>query len=203
MPFSIALKALSICPEVRRSEARGRGCGGCTRPKMSKPLPGFMYHGRAMQLDPRTCSQARLSRDARFDGRFFIGVLSTRIYCRPICPVRTVKEQNVRYFPTAAAAAEAGYRPCLRCRPESSPGTPAWSGTSSTVSRALRLISESAMEGEGMETFAARLGIGSRQLRRLFLRHLGASPLAVVKTRRLHFAKKLIDETSLSMGRSR
>lgn len=153
-----------------------------------------------MQLDPRTCSQARLSRDARFDGRFFIGVRSTRIYCRPICPVRTVREQNVRYFPTAAAAAEAGYRPCLRCRPESSPGTPAWLGTSTTVSRALRLISESAMEGEGMETFAARLGIGSRQLRRLFLRHLGASPLAVVKTRRLHFAKKLIDETSLPMG---
>ena len=153
-----------------------------------------------MNLDPRICSQARLSRDARFDGRFFIAVRSTRIYCRSICPVRTVKEQNVRYFPTAAAAAEAGFRPCLRCRPESSPGTPAWLGTSTTVSRALRLIGESAMEGEGMETFAARLGIGSRQLRRLFLRHLGASPLAVMKTRRLHFAKKLIDETSLPMG---
>ena len=153
-----------------------------------------------MDLDPHICSQARLSRDARFDGRFFIGVRSTRIYCRPICPVRTAKEENVRYFPTAAAAAEAGYRPCLRCRPESSPGTPAWLGTSTTVSRALRLISESAMENEGVEEFAARLGIGSRQLRRLFLRHLGASPIAVAKTRRLHFAKKLIDETCLPMG---
>ena len=153
-----------------------------------------------MDLDPRICSQARLSRDARFDGRFFIGVKSTRIYCRPICPVRTVKEQNVRYFPSAAAAGEAGYRPCLRCRPELSPGTPAWLGTSTTVSRALRLISESAMEDEGVEKFAARLGIGSRQLRRLFLRHLGASPIAVAKTRRLHFAKKLIDETRLPMG---
>jgi len=153
-----------------------------------------------MDIDPRICLQARLSRDARFDGRFFIGVKSTRIYCRPICPVRTVKEENVFYFPTAAAAAEAGYRPCLRCRPELSPGTPAWSGTSTTVSRALSLISESAMDNETVETFAARLGIGSRQLRRLFLRHLGASPIAVLKTRRLHFAKKLIDETTLPMG---
>ena len=153
-----------------------------------------------MDIDPRICSQARVSRDARFDGRFFIGVKSTRIYCRPICPVRTVKETNVRYFPTAAAAAEAGYRPCLRCRPESSPGTPAWLGTSTTVSRALRLISESALEDEGVNALAARLGIGSRQLRRLFVRHLGASPIAVAKTRRLHFAKKLIDETGLPMG---
>jgi AraC family transcriptional regulator, regulatory protein of adaptative response / DNA-3-methyladenine glycosylase II len=153
-----------------------------------------------MDLDSRICSQARLSRDARFDGRFFIGVKSTRIYCRPICPVRTAKEENVRYFPTAAAAAEAGYRPCLRCRPESSPGTPAWLGTSTTVSRALRLISESALDDGGVDVLAARLGIGSRQLRRLFVRHLGASPIAVAKTRRLHFAKKLIDETTLPMG---
>jgi AraC family transcriptional regulator of adaptative response / DNA-3-methyladenine glycosylase II len=154
-----------------------------------------------MGLDARICSNARLSRDARFDGRFFIGVKSTRIYCRPICPVRTAKEKNVRYFPTAAAAAEAGFRPCLRCRPESSPGTPAWLGTSTTVSRALRLISESALEDAGVDALAARLGIGARQLRRLFLRHLGATPIAVAKTRRLHFAKKLIDETNLPMGR--
>ncbi len=153
-----------------------------------------------MDLDPRICSQARLSRDARFDGRFFIGVKSTRIYCRPICPVRTVKEQNVRYFPSAAAAGEAGYRPCMRCRPESSPGTPGWSGTSTTVSRALRLISESALEDGGVSVLAYRLGIGSRQLRRLFVRHLGASPIAVASTRRLHFAKKLINETNLPMG---
>jgi AraC family transcriptional regulator of adaptative response / DNA-3-methyladenine glycosylase II len=138
-----------------------------------------------------------LTRDARFDGRFFIGVRSTRIYCRPICPVRAAKEENVTYFPTAAAAAEAGYRPCMRCRPESSPGTPAWLGTSATVGRALRLISEGSVEDEGIERLAARLGIGSRQLRRLFLQHLGATPSAVIKTRRLHFAKKLIDETIL------
>ena len=152
-----------------------------------------------MEIDPRICAQARLSRDARFDGRFFIGVRTTHIYCRPICPVRAAKEENVTYFPTAAAAADAGYRPCLRCRPESSPGTPAWSGTSNTVSRALRLISESALEDKSVDDLAARLGVGSRQLRRLFLRHLGATPIAVAKTRRLHFAKKLINETNLPM----
>lgn len=153
-----------------------------------------------MEIDPRICSQARLSRDARFDGRFFIGVRSTHIYCRPICPVRAVKEENVCYFPTAAAAADAGYRPCLRCRPELSPGTPAWLGTSNTVSRALRLISEKALDDRSVDELASRLGVGSRQLRRLFLRHLGATPITVAKTSRLHFAKKLIDETNLPMG---
>ena len=152
-----------------------------------------------MDLDWRICSRARLSRDARFDGKFFIAVLSTRIYCRPICPARTCKESNVLYFPTAAAAAEAGFRPCLRCRPESSPGTPAWLGTSTTVSRALRLIGESGLEDGGVEALAERLGVGSRHLRRLFLKHLGATPIAVAQTRRLHFAKKLIDETRLPM----
>ena len=153
-----------------------------------------------MDLDLRICSQARLSRDPHFDGRFFIGVRSSGVYCRPICPARTAREENVRYFPTAAAAAEAGFRPCLRCRPESSPGTPAWLGTSATVSRALRLISESALEDGGVEALAERLGIGSRHLRRLFLQHVGATPAAVAKTRRLHFAKKLIDETTLPLG---
>lgn len=154
-----------------------------------------------MILDWRVCSRARLSRDARFDGKFFIAVLSTKIYCRPICPARTCNESNVRYYASAAAAAEAGFRPCLRCRPESSPGTPAWLGTSSTVSRALRLISESGLGDGGVEVLAERLGVGSRHLRRLFLRHLGATPMAVAQTRRLHFAKKLIDETSLPMNR--
>jgi AraC family transcriptional regulator, regulatory protein of adaptative response / DNA-3-methyladenine glycosylase II len=152
-----------------------------------------------MQLSTAICSRARKTRDPRFDGRFFIGVLTTRIYCRPICPVRSPKEENIRYFPSAAAAAEAGLRPCLRCRPECSPGTPAWLGTSATVSRALRLIGESSLEDTGMDALAARLGIGSRHLRRLFLQHLGASPIAVAQTRRLHFAKKLIDETNLPM----
>lgn len=153
-----------------------------------------------MNLDWKICSRARLSRDARFDGKFFIAVLSTKIYCRPICPARTCNESNVRYYPSAAAAAEAGFRPCLRCRPESSPGTPAWLGTSNTVSRALRLIGESGLEDGGVEVLAEHLGVGSRHLRRLFLRHLGATPIAVAHTRRLHFAKKLIDETKLPMN---
>jgi AraC family transcriptional regulator of adaptative response / DNA-3-methyladenine glycosylase II len=152
-----------------------------------------------MTLDSNVCSRARQARDPRFDGKFFVGVFSTKIYCRSVCPVPTVKEKNVRYFATAAAAAEAGYRPCLRCRPECSPGTPASLGTSNTVSRALRLIDESGLEDGGMDGLASRLGVGPRHLRRLFIRHLGAPPSAVVHTRRLHFAKKLIDETSLSM----
>jgi AraC family transcriptional regulator, regulatory protein of adaptative response / DNA-3-methyladenine glycosylase II len=153
---------------------------------------------KSMGFDWRVCSRARLARDARFDGKFFIGVVTTRIYCRPICRSRTSKESNVRYFPSAAAAAEAGFRPCLRCRPESSPGTPLWLGTQNTVARALRLIQESGLE-EGVDALADRLGVGSRHLRRLFLKHLGTTPLAVAHTRRLHFAKKLIDETALPM----
>lgn len=152
-----------------------------------------------MTLDWQVCSRARLSRDPRFDGKFYIGVIGSGVYCRPICPAPTAKEKNVRYFPSAAAAAEAGFRPCLRCRPESCPGTPAWQGTSNTVSRALRLIGESGLEDGGVEVLAERLGVGSRHLRRLFVRHLGATPIAVAQTRRLHFAKKLIDETSLPM----
>src|SRR5947208_7291495 len=147
--------------------------------------------------DWRVCARARLTRDPRFDGKFFIDVRGSGVYCRPICPAPTAKEKNCTYFATAAAAAEAGYRPCLRCRPESSPGTPAWSGTSTTVARALRLISEGGADDEGVERLADRLGLGSRQLRRLFVQHLGASPSTVIKTRRLHFAKNLIDETSL------
>ncbi len=150
-----------------------------------------------MELNRQTCERARRSRDARFDGRFFIAVTTTGIYCRPICPAPSPKEGNVRYFESAAAAAEAGFRPCLRCRPETSPGTPAWLGTSITVSRALRLIDETGLSEESLDDLAERLGIGSRHLRRLFLKHLGASPVAVAQTRRLHFAKTLIDQTDL------
>lgn len=153
-----------------------------------------------MNLNRQVCSRARLSRDPRFDGKFFIGVRKSRVYCRPSCPAPTAKEKNCRYFPTAAAAAEAGYRPCLRCCPESSPGTPPWLGTSNTVSRALRLIGESGLEDGGVESLAERLGVGSRHLRRLFLKHLGAPPIAVARTRRLHFAKKLLNETILPMS---
>ena len=143
--------------------------------------------------------RARLSRDARFDGRFYVGVRTTGIYCRPICPANPPKSENVTFYPTAAAASEAGYRPCLRCRPECAPGTPAWAGTSTTVQRGLRLIADGALDDGNVERLAERLGVTSRHLRRLFTKHVGASPLAVAHTQRLHFAKRLIDQTALSM----
>ncbi len=153
-----------------------------------------------MTLDADLCYEALRSKDARFDGRFFTAVMTTGVYCRPICPARLPKRENVRFFACAAAAEEAGFRPCRRCRPETSPGTPAWLGTSTTVSRALRLISEGALDDGGVADLADRLGIGDRHLRRLFLQHLGATPVRVAETRRVHFARKLIDETNLPMS---
>ncbi len=146
------------------------------------------------------CERARLARDSRFDGQFFVGVLTTGIYCRPICPAVAPKSENVSFYPSAAAASEAGYRPCLRCRPECAPGTPAWSGSSTTVRRGLKLIAGGALDHGDVEELSDRLGVTSRHLRRLFTKHLGASPLAVAHTQRLHFAKRLIDETALSMS---
>ncbi|MCA9512236.1 MAG: helix-turn-helix domain-containing protein [Myxococcales bacterium] len=151
-----------------------------------------------MPFDRETCLRAWRARDARFDGRFFVGVRSTGIFCRPVCPARP-RPENCLFFPTAAAAFEAGLRPCLRCRPEAAPGSPAWCGTSSTVRRALRLIEEGALDRGNVGGLATRLGIGERHLRRLFLEHVGASPLAVAQARRLLFAKRLIDGTRLSM----
>ena len=126
-----------------------------------------------MELDPTICYQALLSRDMRFDGRFFGGVVTTGVYCRPICRVRPPKPENMRWFACAAAAEAAGFRPCRRCRPEAAPGTSAWLGSSAVVSRALRLISEGVLDETGLEELSTRLGIGSRHLRRLFAEHLG------------------------------
>jgi AraC family transcriptional regulator of adaptative response / DNA-3-methyladenine glycosylase II len=150
-------------------------------------------------MDRRVYEQALKAKDPRFDGRFFIGVKTTGIYCRPVCPVKSPKIANVSFYPTAAAAAEAGFRPCLRCRPESSPGTPAWAGTSTTVQRGLRLIGDGALDSGSVTALSDRLGVTPRHLSRLFMQHLGASPKAVAQTRRLHFAKKLLDETDLPM----
>ncbi|MGH7006352.1 MAG: bifunctional transcriptional activator/DNA repair enzyme AdaA, partial [Alphaproteobacteria bacterium] len=150
-------------------------------------------------LDSRVLDRARLSRDPRFDGKFFIAVTSTGIYCRPICPSPTSKSKNVIYYPSAAAAVEAGFRPCLRCRPEAAPGTPAWIGTSAVVRRALKLIHGGALDDESVDSLAARLGVGPRHLHRLFVRLVGASPIAIAQTRRLQFAKRLLDETNLPM----
>jgi AraC family transcriptional regulator of adaptative response / DNA-3-methyladenine glycosylase II len=156
-----------------------------------------------MTLDPDICYRAVASRDARFDGRFFTAVTTTGIYCRPICPARTPGRGNVRFYPCAAAAEEAGFRPCRRCRPETAPGSPAWIGTPVTVRRALRLIDAGVLDGRGADvaTLAAHLGIGDRHLRRLFANHLGASPLAVAQTRRAHFARQLVDQTDLPLTR--
>jgi AraC family transcriptional regulator of adaptative response / DNA-3-methyladenine glycosylase II len=140
--------------------------------------------------------RARRSRDPRFDGKFFIAVLSTGIYCRSICPVR-LYSSPVRYYASAAESAAAGFRPCLRCRPEAAPGSPAWTGTSAVVRRALRLIHEGALDQGTVEALAARVGVGARYLNRLLVEKIGASPLAIAQTRRLHFAKRLLDDTNL------
>ena len=140
------------------------------------------------------------TRDARFDGRLFVGVRTTGIYCRPVCPARTPKREHVEFFPTAAAAHEAGFRPCLRCRPETAPDFAAWRGTSNTVARALTLIDLGGLDETDVDTLASRLGVGERQLRRLFKQHLGASPIAVAQTRRVLLAKQLIHETTLPMS---
>jgi AraC family transcriptional regulator, regulatory protein of adaptative response / DNA-3-methyladenine glycosylase II len=154
----------------------------------------------APELQPDICWQAMHSRDPRFDGRFFVAAVTTRIYCRPICPVPFAKPNNIALFPSAAAAEAAGYRPCRRCHPESSPGTPAWLGTSAVVSRALRLIWEGALDANSVDELAERVGIGSRQLRRLFIQHLGAPPVKIASTHRVHFARNLIEQSDMPMA---
>ena len=154
-----------------------------------------MRHTRLMDAD--ACYRAGCARDARFDGLFFTAVKSTRIFCRPICPARIPLRRNVEYFPNASAALAAGYRPCLRCRPEVSPELPVWAGTSTTVNRALRLIEDGALDQGSTENLAERLGLTDRHLRRLFLEHVGVPPVVVAQTRRILFAKRLITETNL------
>src|SRR5262249_29145861 len=146
------------------------------------------------------CERARVTRDPRYDGRFFTGVRTTMIYCRPVCPVRPARASNVTFFPSAAAAEAAGFRPCLSCRPEAAPFSPAWKGTRTTVERALRLVDDGALDDGDVETLAERLGIGARHLSRLFQKHLSASPIEVAQTRRVQRAKRLIDETDLPMA---
>jgi len=153
-----------------------------------------------MELDHDLCYSIIQSRDERYDGRFFTAVLTTGVYCRPICPARTPRSENVRFFSCAAAAEEAGFRPCLRCRPEASPGTPAWMGASAIAARALQLIEEGVLDHDSVDDLAARLHLGARQLRRLFMDQLGVPPVAVAQTRRVQFAKKLLNETALPIS---
>lgn len=151
-------------------------------------------------LDFDTCEAARQARDPDYDGRFFTAVRTTMIYCRPVCPVKQPLTKNVSYFPTAAACERAGYRPCLRCRPETAPFSPAWNGTRTTVERALKLIGEGALDTGSVDELAARLGVGVRHLSRLFASHVGASPLQTAQTLRIGRAKRLLDETALPIA---
>jgi AraC family transcriptional regulator of adaptative response / DNA-3-methyladenine glycosylase II len=135
-----------------------------------------------------------------FDGLFFSGVRSTRIYCRPVCPVRPARSENVTFYPTAAAAERAGFRPCLRCRPETAPGSPAWMGTATTVARGMRLINDGFLDRANAAELAEALGVGPRHLLRLFMRHAGASPSEIAATRRVQEAKRLIDGTDMTLA---
>ncbi|PZG41617.1 AraC family transcriptional regulator [Spongiactinospora gelatinilytica] len=148
-------------------------------------------------LDFDACYRAASARDARFDGRFYTAVSTTRIYCRPICPARTPARRNVRFYRHAAAAEAAGFRPCKRCRPELSPGDPGWNVRGDLVGRALRLIDEGVVDDFGISGLATRLHITERHLHRLFTTELGAGPLAVARTKRLLLAKQLLTETAL------
>lgn len=152
-----------------------------------------------MMLDQDQCYQALQTRDPRFDGRFFTCVVSTGIYCRPVCPARTPLLKNCVFVPSAAAAQKLGYRPCLRCRPECAPGAPAWRGTGAVVSRVLKLIADGALDEKGVDDLADRVGLGARHLRRLIKAHAGATPVELARTRRILFAKRLITETTLKM----
>lgn len=152
-----------------------------------------------MHLDAAVCYRALAARDARFDGRFFTGVTTTGVYCRPICPARTPGRDRVKFYPCAAAAEADGFRPCRRCRPDTAPGTPAWQGAPATVARGLRLIRDGALDDGDVDAFAARLGLSARQVRRLFDAHVGAPPAEIARTRRVHFARTLVDDRSLRL----
>src|ERR1700682_5317905 len=159
-----------------------------------------MMTGLQPGLDWDVCDRARLARDRTFDGAFFTGVRTTRIYCRPVCPVRPARSANVVFFGSAAAAERAGFRPCLRCRPEAAPGSPAWAGTATTVARAMRMIDKGYLDRRSVAELAAAVGGGPRHLLRLFLRHTGATPSAIAATKRVQKAKRLIDETSMPLA---
>jgi AraC family transcriptional regulator, regulatory protein of adaptative response / DNA-3-methyladenine glycosylase II len=158
---------------------------------------GCLGFNRGVTLDFDTCYRAVAARDARFDGRFFTGVTSTRIYCRPICPARTPARRNMRFFGHAGAAEAAGFRACRRCRPEASPGSPDWNARGDLVARAVRLIADGYADGHGVGGLARRLAVTDRHLRRLVLAELGTTPIALARTTRLQTARRLLAETDL------
>src|SRR5580693_3358818 len=147
--------------------------------------------------DPDRCYQAAHSKDARFDGWFFCGVTSTGIYCRPSCPARTPKRENIRFYASAAAAQQAGFRACLRCRPDATPGSPEWNIRADIVARAMRLIRDGVVDREGVEGLAGRLGYSVRQLNRLLTAEVGTGPLALARAQRSQTARVLLETTDL------
>lgn len=163
----------------------------------AKRIKGAILDSEDLEIDAAFCWQALYSRDARFDGRFFVGTVTTGIYCRSTCPISCGHPTHIRWFRSAAAADAAGFRPCKRCRPDTSPGSSAWFGTWAVVSHSLKLISQGALDEGNLEQLAERVGIGSRHLRRLFDQHLGASPLKIARLHRVNVAKSLITETDL------
>jgi len=150
-----------------------------------------------MTLDPHTCYRALKARDARFDGRFFVAVSSTRIYCRPVCTVKPPRRENCRFYPSAAAAESGGYRPCLRCRPELAPGNASVDATSRLAQAAASLLEDRALDEEGLDKVASQLGISDRHLRRAFGAEFGVSPVEFAQTQRLLLAKRLLTDTTL------
>jgi len=151
-----------------------------------------------MQLDPDRCYRALQAHDARFDGRFFVGVSSTRIYCRPVCAGKPPRPENCTFHPSAAAAEAAGFRPCLRCRPELAPGNSTVDAAARLAHQAASLIEDGAADGTGLEPIAERLGVSDRHLRRVFQSEFGVSPVAFAQTQRLLLAKRLMTDTRLS-----
>ncbi|MGC9492994.1 DNA-3-methyladenine glycosylase 2 family protein [Vibrio genomosp. F10] len=151
-------------------------------------------------LTTKQCQSARLARDARFDGKFFIAVKTTGIFCRTICPANSPKEENVEYFVDKAQALNAGYRPCLRCHPDSAPNSWAWKGVETTFLRAISLIEQGALQTGGIESLSERLGISSRYLRRLFRNYLGLSPKQYAQNHQLMFAKQLLHSSTLPIS---
>jgi AraC family transcriptional regulator of adaptative response / DNA-3-methyladenine glycosylase II len=151
-------------------------------------------------VDDEQRYQAAVSKDARFDGVFFIAVTSTGIYCRPSCPAITPKREHMRYYRSAAAAQEAGFRACKRCRPDASPGSPEWNIRADMVGRAMRLIADGVVDRDGVEGLAARLGYEQRQVRRLVTAELGAGPLAIARAQRAQTARVLTETTTLPLS---
>lgn len=150
-------------------------------------------------LSTLECQRARMARDARFDGRFYVAVKSTGIFCRPICPANLPKEENVEYFIDKAQALQAGYRPCLRCKPDSAPSSWAWKGVETTLYRALQLIEQGELQSNSLAQLATRLGISDRYLRQLFQTHLGMAPKQYAQYQQLMFAKHLLHSSSMSV----